>query len=295
MAQQPYQERWITVQDGLRLYLRDYDPGTAGDPAALPVLCLGGLTRNAKDFAGLAERLAKRRRVICLDYRGRGRSDYDTDWRHYCPEVYLSDITAVLVALSLHPVVICGTSLGGLLAMGLAALSPTALAGVILNDIGPDLNPSGIKRIGGYVGHDHPKEDWDGAVEEVKALFGHLNFPDEASWRSFAEATYRRGDDGLLHFDWDPAIGKALKEELAELPDLWKLYGALHHLPLLSLRGGESDILSPETFKLMGERHDDIYQVTLPGVGHTPSLNEADADQAIHDFLEHADATSQPH
>lgn len=287
LAEHDYRERWVSAQDGLRLYARDY-----GDPLAPapPLLCLTGLTRNSKDFNDLAQRHAARRRVVCPDYRGRGRSAYDPDWRNYQPEVYVRDLMALLAALSLHKVVICGTSLGGLLAMGLSVATPSALAGVILNDVGPELNPGGLSRILEYVGVDKPQGDWDGAIAHLKQLFGADSLAGEAKWRSFAEATYRRRDDGLLHYDWDTALAKPLLADRGQVPDLWRLYGALKRVPVLAIRGERSDVLSEATFARMAELKPDLIQVTVPEVGHTPELDEEPAERAIDGFLESLDA-----
>ena len=144
-----YIERRITSNDNLSLYLRDY--GDPADPRPA-ILCLGGLSRNSKDFASLAERVsADGRRVIAPDYRGRGRSDYDPDWHNYAPPVYLRDIQDMLAALNLHRVVVIGTSLGGILAMGMGAAMPTPLAGVVLNDIGPEIETEGLGHIVAYM------------------------------------------------------------------------------------------------------------------------------------------------
>lgn len=284
----PYVERRVSTNDGLQLYLRDY-----GDPlsAGTTLLCLGGLTRNSKDFDVLARRLCTNRRVVTLDLRGRGRSDYDPDWRNYRPATYLADVSSVLIALNIHPIVVCGTSLGGLLAMGLAAMSPLAIAGAILNDVGPEIDGSGLERILDYIGTDRPQDDWEGAVAEVKRLYPQLGFNSEEEWRAQAEATYSRGDDGRLHFDWDISLARPLQEKLDDAVDLWKLFGALSVRPVLALRGETSDILSADTLRRMAEVKRDLQQVTVPGVGHTPSLNEHEAEQAIDDFLRSIDTS----
>lgn len=288
MASDPadYRERSISAPDGLRLYLRDY-----GDPlaAATSVLCLSGLTRNAKDFHEFARRHAAGRRVVCPDYRGRGESAYDPDWRNYQPEVYIRDLMGIMAALGLHRVVVCGTSMGGLLAMGLAVAMPGALAGVILNDVGPDLSPQGLSRILDYVGADRPQKDWDGALAHLKQLFGADNFPTEAKWRSFADATYREGDDGLLHYNWDIALAKPLMQSRGAMPDLWRLYRALAGRPVLALRGETSDVLSPETFQRMAQELPGLVRVTVPRVGHTPALDEPEAETAIDALLAELD------
>jgi pimeloyl-ACP methyl ester carboxylesterase len=249
------------------------------------VLCLGGLARNSKDFADLAGRLSETRRVICPDYRGRGRSSYDPDWRNYRPEVYLRDLVHLLAACNLHRVAVCGTSMGGLLSMGLAVATPTVLAGVILNDIGPDLSPGGLTRILQYVGVDRPQPDLDAAAAHLKSLLPQLGLDSEAKWRRFAEATYRKGDDGLLHYDWDIALAKYLQRSGGKTLDLWSLYGALRRIPVLAFRGALSDVLSEESFERMAEVKPDLIQVTVPGVGHVPMLDEPQAETAIDAFL----------
>lgn len=278
-----YRERRYGAQDGLSLYYRDYGDPLSGRP---PVLCLGGLARNSKDFDGFAGRLAHGRRVVCPDYRGRGRSAYDPDWRHYRPEVYLNDLFHLMAAANLHRVIVCGLSLGGLLAMGLSVLAPSQLAAVILDDVGPEVDAAGLDRIRDYVGQDHPQPDWPAAVAEVKRLFPSLGLTDEAGWRRFAEATFREGEDGLLHVDWDVTLAKALAPDRH---DLWAYYRALGPFPVLAFRGARSDVLSAETFARMAEVKPDLVQVTVPGVGHVPLLDNPEVEHAIDDFLRHID------
>lgn len=278
-----FRERRYTAEDGLSLYFRDY-----GDPLSRrpPMLCLGGLTRNAKDFHSLALRLSHARRVVCPDYRGRGRSDYDDNWRNYRPEIYVNDLFHLLAAANLHGVIVCGVSLGGLLAMGLATLAPTQLAAVILDDVGPEVNTSGYQRIREYVGRDHPQPDLSAATAEVKRLFPDLNLPDEAGWRRFAEATFREGEDGRLHVDWDVNLAKALTNDV---PDLWAYYRALRPLPVLALRGEVSDILTVETLGRMVEEKPDLVAVTVRGAGHVPLFDNPQVAEAIDDFLDRVD------
>ncbi len=281
-----YRERTLTASDGLLLYFRDY-----GDPLApgAPLVCLGGLTRNSKDFHTLALRLAPGRRVICPDYRGRGRSEYDSDWRHYRARTTLGDVIQLLAATNLHRAVICGTSFGGLLAMALAVAAPTTLAGVILNDIGPEVNSAGMSRIFTYIGQDRPQPDWDGAIAEMKSMFPDMAFQTEDGWREFAEGTFRRGEDGLLHFNWDIALAKAVAADRNEGQDLWSMYRALARVPTLALRGACSDVLSEKTFARMAREKPDLVPVTIPGVGHIPALTEPESETAIDDFLSRID------
>jgi pimeloyl-ACP methyl ester carboxylesterase len=277
-----YRDGRFTSQDGLALHYRDY-----GDPLSprLPVLCLTGLTRNSADFADLAARLATERRVLCPDYRGRGRSAYDRNWRNYDARVYLNDLGHLLAVTGIGRAVVIGTSLGGLLAMGLGALKPTALAGVVLNDIGPALAEQGMARILDYVGTDHPQPDWPSAVHFLRRLLPGVALRSEEEWLDFARATYRQGADGMLHFDWDVAIAKPLVANGGRTPDLWALFRGLRRVPTLAIRGGRSDVLTAETFDRMAEAKPDLRRVTVPEAGHTPTLKEPPAADALDDFL----------
>ena len=279
-----YREGTVSAQDGLLLYYRDY-----GDRLSVrtPVLCLSGLTRNSADFAPVAERLSSERRVICPDYRGRGRSAYDRDWRHYDPYVYISDISHLLTATGIGRAVIVGTSMGGLLAMGLAVLRPTLIAGVVLNDIGPDVASPGLGRILQYVGIDYPQPDWDAAIRFLKELTPNLApKADDAWWRTHAEATYRKGADGRLHFDWDLALAKPLDRQRKTTPDLWTMFRGLKPIRTLAFRGALSDVLSEAVFRRMALEKPDLVCVTVPDAGHTPSLTEPQATSALDAFLQ---------
>jgi pimeloyl-ACP methyl ester carboxylesterase len=274
-------ERHFTSRDNLRLFFEDWDCGGGGTP----VLCLPGLTRNSRDFTKLARHLAPTRRVVCPDMRGRGRSQYAEHWRTYDAATYLDDIRHLLAALGLSRVVILGVSLGGLLGTAIAAAFPTVLAGLIVNDVGPDVALAGRTRILDYVGRDRPQPDWPSAVAHLKETFKTLSLQTDEDWLSFTRATYREGADGELHFDWDMSIIRPILAPPEPLPDLWALWRGVHRIPVLAIRGGASDILSPETFARMKAEKPDLVQVTLPGVGHCPSLNEPPVRKAIDDFL----------
>lgn len=278
----PFRERRFAAQDGLSLYYRDY-----GDPLSprLPLVCLTGLTRNSADFADLADRHADERRILCLDYRGRGRSAYDSDWRNYDPRIYVSDVAHLLAANDVHRAVVVGTSLGGVLAMALAVLKPTALAAVVLNDIGPDVVPGGLLRIMGYIGTDQPQPDWPSAVRYIRQLLPTLSIRSDEGWLKMTQGTYRQGADGLLHFDWDVKLAKPLLAQSNSVPDLWPFFGALRRIPTLVLRGAISDVLSPETFARMALVKPDIERVTVANSGHVPTLNEPEAAAAIDAFI----------
>jgi pimeloyl-ACP methyl ester carboxylesterase len=276
-----YREHRISAQDGLSLYIRDYGDGAAG---GTPLLCLTGLTRNSSDYHAFASARSAGRRVITLDYRGRGHSAYDPDWRNYRPEVYVSDIRHVLAATNAHRVVAVGTSLGAMLTMGMGAVMPTMLAGAILNDAGPELDPTGIARIIDYVGDETALDDWEAATAKVAALFPSLPITTKEGWRDLAERTFRTREDGKLVYDWDTAIVKNLRA-MKDLPDLWALFHGLRTVPVLALRGEISDVLSPATFERMGDDMPKLTRVTVPGVGHVPTMEEPVAKQAIDAFL----------
>jgi pimeloyl-ACP methyl ester carboxylesterase len=277
-----FRARRYRAQDGLELYYRDY-----GDPDSrrLPVLCLPGLTRNSKDFHDLALHLAPTRRVLAPDYRGRGLSARDPDWRNYRPETYIGDILDLLAVADAPRVVAVGTSMGGLLSLGLAIFRPTCLAGVVLNDIGPDVNPVGYQRIIDYISVDRPQPDWAAAITYTKELFPNLSMETEAEWQDLAESTYRLGEDGLLHYDWDVALTKALTASQARFPDLCAVFRALEDRPALALRGALSDVLTEATFDKMAKVKPDLLRATIPNVGHVPALDEKEAILALDDFF----------
>jgi len=281
-----FRERGYSARDGLGLYFRDY-----GDPLShgTPLVCLAGLTRNSRDFHILADRAGRRRRVVCPDYRGRGRSSYDPDWRNYAPRVILNDVIQLLAATNLHRVAICGVSFGGFLAMGLGVAAPTALAGVILDDVGPEVDPAVARQILDYIALDRPQPDWDAAVAEIETRFPNLSARDAAAWRRFAEGTYRKGEDGRLHFDWDPAIARPFVEPGERGRDYWPLFRALRRIPVLAIRGGRSEVLSAATLARMAAEKPDLIQLTVPNAGHPPTLDQPETETAIDDFLERLD------
>lgn len=270
------------AEDGLSLYYRDY-----GDPlaAATPLLCLPGLTRNSADFHRLAMRLAGARRIVCPDYRGRGRSDYDPVAGNYQPMIHVNDLRHLMAAAGLHRVAIIGTSFGGFLAMGLGLVMPSAIGAVVLNDVGPEVNPAGLTRIMDYIGRDHPMPDWAAAAAHMKRLFPKLSHRTNEEWLEAARATWREGEDGRLHFDWDVrlagAVGRASRDY-----DPWSLFRALARIPMLAFRGELSDVLSPATLERMQRNHPAMKAVTVKGVGHPLSLSEPQAMEALDEFLD---------
>ncbi len=280
-----FRERTFSAHDGLRLYYRDY-----GDPLApaTPVLCLPGLTRNAKDFEPLAGRLAGHlspsRRVVCPDYRGRGRSAYDRNRRNYRAGIILRDLTDLLIAANLHRVIAVGTSFGGLLALGLCVALPGAVAGVVLNDSGPELAAPGLRAIFEGIRRDRPQPDWRAAERTVAEIFPNLVFRDRATWQAAVRNSFRPGDDGMLHFDWDPAVIWPFKGRL-DGPAPWPLFNAARNIPMLAIRGGKSDVLTAGSFDRMQAARPGLIRLTVAGSGHAPSLDEPEARTAIDEFL----------
>jgi pimeloyl-ACP methyl ester carboxylesterase len=288
LADSPWHDRFFASGDGLRLHYRDYPArAPAGARPRAPVLCLPGLTRNSRDFESLATHLALRRRVLSPDLRGRGRSQYDPEWRNYHPGTYVADLGLLLAAAEVGQVVVIGTSLGGLLAMLLAASRPRSLCGVVLNDIGPEVAAEGIARISGYVGRAAPVPTWEAAAAQVRAI-NEAAFPDltDAEWLAFARRTCREAD-GAIRVDMDPRIGDAVRAAPAgAAPDLWPVYAALGPVPVLAIRGELSDVLSAATFDRMLREKPDLQRLVVARRGHAPSLDEPECRAAIDAFLD---------
>jgi len=282
-----WQDRYFNSADGLRLFYRDYPAEAAG---RTPVLCLPGLTRNSRDFESIALRIMRSRRVLCADLRGRGFSQHDPNWKNYHPGNYFGDISMLLKDAGVPKVIILGTSLGGILAMLVAATTPQVLAGVILNDVGPEVAAEGLKRISTYVGKSAPVSSWAEAAEQARSTYG-LAWPDatDADWLGFARRSYTIVD-GVPRLAMDPMIGEAVRAAPAgAAPDLWPVFGALKPIPTLALRGALSDVLSQETFDRMAREKPDLVRVTVAQRGHPPMLDEPDSVAAIESFLARLD------
>lgn len=282
-----FTEHRYTSQDGLSLYYRAYGPRAGGK---IPCVCLPGLTRNSKDFHSLAARLGRERLVLCPDIRGRGESDYDSDWKNYAAPVYLNDIKHLLTVAGVHRAIFIGTSMGGILSAAMMAAAPMVVAGVVLNDVGPDIERGGLARIVDYIGTDRPQPDLDSAAKFLKAQLPNLTLADEAAWRDFADATYRRGRDGVYHYNWDLNLVKPILQAGEDaVPDLWPVFRAVGRVPALTLRGEKSDVLSAETFERMGKEIAGLVRVTVAGIGHAPTLTEPVSADAIDALLARAD------
>lgn len=274
-----YSDGFWQSRDGLKLHYRDY-PGRSDRP---PVICLHGLTRNARDFAGLATRLAGEWRVICPEMRGRGDSAYAKDAVTYNPLQYVEDLTELLDQAEINRFVSIGTSLGGIITMLAALQVPERIAGAVLNDIGPQLEPAGLRRIGSYVGQGRVFPTWmhaARALEEAhREAYPHFEI---AEWLDMAKRIMALGTGGRIVFDYDMKIAEPFAEtNWDEQPDMWPCLNALKERPLLFLRGAKSDILSNATLQRMKQQMPDAEALTIDGVGHAPNLDEPEAVAAI--------------
>lgn len=282
----------FTARDGLRLYARHYP--AASPSAARPVLCLAGLTRNSRDFHDLAMALASRqgaaREVYALDSRGRGLSERDSDWKKYALLVELNDALDFMTIEGLADAAVVGTSRGGLIAMLMAAVRPCALGAVVLNDIGPVLEREGLARIGAYVGRVPLPATWEDAAALVHEM-NERHFPavPPAHWAEVARAWFNEDKAGLPSAGYDPEISKAVSVMDGPLPELWPQFEALARVPVLAIRGANSDLLSEGTLEEMRSRHPRLATHIVPGQGHAPLLKDVATIDTIAEFLARTD------
>lgn len=268
----------FTTSDGLSLHYED-------EGAGKPVLCLSGLTRNARDFDDLGAVLPGGIRLIRLDYRGRGQSDW-ADWTTYQVPIEGRDAVELLDHLGLEKAAIVGTSRGGLISMVLAATAKDRLSGVLLNDIGPEIAPEGLDRIREYLGVRPKAKTFDEAAAGLKRTLGP-QFPDldDARWLDLAQRWYAMGEDGVT-LNYDPGLRTAFDAaEGTAMPDLWPLFDALDGLPLAALRGEHSDLLSAGGFARMQERQPQMIAATVPGRGHVPFLDEPESLRVFNEWI----------
>jgi pimeloyl-ACP methyl ester carboxylesterase len=290
-----------TSHEGLPLHARDYAP--MGEASKLPVICIHGLTRNARDFEDLAPKIAATgRRVLAVDVRGRGLSARDPNPMNYHPGTYAADVMSLLQAAGIEKAVFVGTSMGGLITMVLTSFMPQAIAATVLNDVGPELSPIGLARIAGYTGMASRFETWDAAVAYAKAI-NEAAFPSYGAqdWDIFARRLFDE-QDGAFVLAYDPDIAapiKAAAEAAAKTqaeggaalapPDMYPLFRALaKDRPLLLVRGGISDLIDPAIAERMRAAAPDMAYAEVPGVGHAPMLTEPQAWTAMENLLEAA-------
>lgn len=276
-------DRFWYSAEGIRLHYRNYE-GPRDKP---PILCIPGLTRNARDFEPVAERYAGDWRVLCVDLRGRGMSDNDPDPSRYKPQYYVADILKLLDQEGIADAIFFGTSLGGICTMLLASTDADRIAGAMLNDIGPEIDQTGIDRIGGYVGREVRFDNWEKAAD-VLADRNREVFPrwKRDDWERFAHRIMHETSDGIA-FQYDMLIAENFRAA-TEGPQgaNWNLYESLAGRPVTILRGELSDLLAPEIAEKMVERlNGDAELVVVPDVGHTPNLEEPESQGAMDRLL----------
>jgi pimeloyl-ACP methyl ester carboxylesterase len=279
-----FSSAFVSSADGLRLHARCIGPRSS----MLPVVCLPGLTRTAADFDVIATALAdSRRRVISIDYRGRGLSDYDRDPANYSPAVEMADAVTVLTALDALPAIFIGTSRGGILTMLLAATHPGMVAAAVLNDIGSVIEPQGLARIKGYVGHLPQPKDLADAAAILRRLFGS-QFPklSDADWLAGARRAFK-DENGTLVPAYDTALARTLDGVTPDMPapTLWPQFDALANVPVMVIRGLLSDLLSAQTVEAMRARHRSLRVVEVADQGHPPLLADAETIAQISGFI----------
>lgn len=283
-------DRFFTSRDGLRLRVRHY-PGSGS--GRRPALCLPGLTRNSADFHDLASVLSDprghRRDVYAVDYRGRGRSEAATDSASYSIQTELADVLDFMSLEGLHDAAVIGTSRGGLIAMAMMSARPAAVGAIVLNDIGPVIERDGLARLVAYVGRVPLPNNW----ADAEALVRRLNekaFPAESAqtWAAVARQLFN-DENGRPAPGYDPNLSKSLALTDGPVPSFWPQFEALSRIPVLALRGANSDILSAQTLIEMQRRHPMLDAMTVPDQGHAPLLKDADTIGAIYQFLAKTD------
>jgi pimeloyl-ACP methyl ester carboxylesterase len=271
-----------TSVDGLQLHYRDIGV----DNGQFVIVCIPGLTRNSRDFDEFAASYAENNRVICVDLRGRGLSEYDENWKNYHPLTYANDVWRLLDKLSIEKVVIMGTSLGGLISMVMSGQQNDRIVGVIMNDIGPEIESRGLQRIKDYAGLLPPVKTWEEAGEQTKQIYGSaLKGIDDSQWITLAKRAYKENNRKCPVLDMDVNINKAIKQVGAQKGDPWQLFDSLKNTETLVLRGELSDILSDEILTKMHHRNPNLISAIIPDRGHVPLLNEEVSVTAIDDFF----------
>ena len=293
---QNWTDIYYTSRDGLRLYGRHYpSPGST----RRPVVCLPGLTRNSRDFHDLATQLAlpdrSGRDVYAVDYRGRGRSEHDPDWKNYSILVELNDVLDFMAMRGLDRAAVIGSSRGGLIAMLMGVLRPNAMGAVVLNDIGPVIEREGLTRIIAYVGRVPLPDDWEEATELVYEMNRRqFTAVPREQWSEIARQLFN-DENGMPAQSYDPELAKAISVMDGPAPELWPQFTALAHVPVLAIRGEHSDILSEPTLAEMAARHPRLTAMTVRGEGHTPLLKDEGSIAVIAEFLARTDGEVYAH
>jgi pimeloyl-ACP methyl ester carboxylesterase len=293
-----YKEHRYNSHEGLSLYYREYGQGEQ------TIICLPGLTRNSKDFHEIASHLSSNYRVLCSDLRGRGQSDHDPKWKNYHPGTYVKDIWKLLDEMGISNIIILGTSLGGLMAMIMAEQRPEHVKAVIMNDIGPQIDPSGYKRILSYAGRQNVVTNWQEAAQQCSDTYA-LAIPDMpmSFWAEYARRNFAEDKNGMPVSESDPNIGEAIRNSVkfttwlkclrkwgilrkidGVMIDPWDSFKTMS-MPCLVIRGELSDILSEEIVDMMHSVKPDLQRATIPKRGHVPLLDEAESIHAIDSFL----------
>lgn len=283
-----FRDVYVSAKDGLKLHVREYGPAASEYPA---VVCLPGMARTAADFHDLAEVLAsdphRPHRVVAVDYRGRGLSDWDPDWTHYNPFVEIDDLQQVLSALGIAKATFVGTSRGGLLVLGLVGVAPELIHAVVFNDVGPVVEPQGLVRIRGYLGKLPTPASYPEAIAILKS-YQDAQFPglDERDWEALAHGTWHEADGGLK-LAYDPALKNTLEGVDLEkaAPPLWPMFDGLKHVPVLAVRGEKSDIFRADTLAEMQARHDNLETLLVADQGHTPVMTHPEVSGPIASFI----------
>ena len=282
-----WQDITITSRDGLRLYGRHYEAKQAS--SRRPVLCLAGLTRNSRDFDVIARALSKpgqsARDVYTFDCRGRGGSDYASNWKDYAVPIEMLDVQDFMASQHLHDTAIIGTSRGGLIAMVLAAVQPSLIGPVVLNDVGPVIAAEGLARISGYVGSTPTPRNWDDAARQLaQANAQHFPAITNDEWMAVAKQLYE-DKDGRPSPGYDPNLARTLSVTDGAIPELWPQFMALKRMPCFVVRGANSDLLSAQTVEAMVQRHPNCRSFTVDGQGHAPLLRDDPTINEIQSFL----------
>ena len=288
-----YKEHYFQTEDGLKLYLRDYQAKNWSHET-YPVICLPGLSRNSRDFDKLAQSLSHEfddnYRVITLDYRGRGNSDWDDNKKNYNIIREAQDVLIAMEYLGIPKAHFIGTSRGGLILHILATMKQDALASIVFNDIGPRIELKGLLEIQQYLSKARLPKNWDEAADLQKAVHGHefLDLTD-ADWQDMAREIYIE-KDGIIKPDFDPAVVESIKtlDESTELPTMWDQFALLYDIPVMTIRGENSTLFTSETLAEMDKRHPNHTAVTVQNQGHPPLLQSGDLPNQIYGFIKSA-------